>query len=53
MNDISTLKTRLDDLAARYRAELERDTRKLIALARLIDAEMAVREMEDRRHEQT
>lgn len=47
MNDIADLKASLAATAARYSEEFERDTRKLIALARLIDAEMAVRELEE------
>ncbi len=52
MNDISSLKASLAAEAARYKAELERDTQKLIALARLIDAEQALHELEAD-HEQT
>lgn len=46
MSTDETLKTRLAAEAARYKAELERDIRKLAALARLIDAERAVHDLE-------
>jgi hypothetical protein len=49
--NIETLKEDLAAEHARYKTELERDTLKLIALARLIDAEMAVRELEESRHD--
>lgn len=45
--NIETLKEDLAAEHARYRIELERDTRKLIALARLVDAEQALRELEE------
>lgn len=49
--NIETLKEDLAAEHARYRAELERDIRKLAALARLIDAEQELRELEESRHE--
>lgn len=48
MNDVFTLKTRLADLDEQHKAEMELKIQQLTALARLIDAEMAVRELEAR-----
>ncbi len=46
MSTVETLKADLAAEAARHKAEMERDIQKLTAIARLIDAEMAVRELE-------
>lgn len=46
MNDISTLKARLADLAEQHKAEMELKIQKLAALARMFDAEQTLREME-------
>ena len=43
---IETLKEDLAAEHARYKAELERDIQKLTALARMFDAERALRELE-------
>ena len=51
MNDIPNLKANLAATAARYRAQLERDIQKLTALARLVDAEQTLHELEESRHE--
>lgn len=46
MSTVETLKADLAATAARYSEEFERDTRKLIAIARLIDAERELHELE-------
>ena len=47
MNEIADLKARLADLAEQHKAEMELKIQKLIALARLIDAEQELRELEE------
>lgn len=45
--NIETLKEDLAAEHARHKAEMERALEKLVALARLVDAEQALRELEE------